>query len=239
MPSAASTTLAVTSSATEESPSSDWTTRALCSGESAPRSIRAASGQGRQSGRCSSSSGRAVQRSRIGASVDEPAMRSTRSRNVVSAQWTSSKRRTRGRRRAQVSNSLLIPRKSSSTGYSASESPIAAATGSAATAASCPSSSRTRSRARSGPSSSRIPAAWRTISTIGQNVMPRPYERQRPRMTSASPPTVAANSSIRRDLPTPASATRVTARHLRPTTAASNADRSSSSSASRPTSTPS
>ena len=48
---------------------------------------------------------------------------------------------------------------------------------------SSPTRPRSLARARSGGSSSSISAADRTISTSGQNVMPRPYGRQRPRTT--------------------------------------------------------
>ncbi len=62
-----------------------------------------------------------------------------------------------------------------------------------------------RARPRSGGSSSRMSAARRTISTSGQNVIPLPYGRQRPRTTYASDATDARNSRVRRDFPTPAS----------------------------------
>ncbi len=51
-------------------------------------------------------------------------------------------------------------------------------------------------------SRSRIPAAWRTASASGQNVMPSPYGRQRPRRND-TPSSVCEpmNSSMSRDLP--------------------------------------
>ncbi len=51
---------------------------------------------------------------------------------------------------------------------------------------------------------------WRTASASGQNVMPSPYGRQRPRRTVASSASEPTSSSIRRDLPTPASPITVT-----------------------------
>ena len=60
---------------------------------------------------------------------------------------------------------------------------------------------------------SRIAAASRTISTSGQKVIPRPYGRQRPFSTRALGWAALTNSSIRRDLPTPAWAMMVTRRH--------------------------
>ena len=48
-----------------------------------------------------------------------------------------------------------------------------------------------------------MPIAIR-ISTSGQYVIPSPYERQRPRRTSAESPTRSRKSATRRDLPMPA-----------------------------------
>ena len=49
-----------------------------------------------------------------------------------------------------------------------------------------------------------MPAASSTISASGKNVMPSPYERQRPRSTRAVAPDPARNSCTSRDFPTPA-----------------------------------
>ena len=87
-----------------------------------------------------------------------------------------------------------------------SERPIAEATRSAAPAApSSPKTAPSLARAIAGLSSSRIRAACRTISTSGQNVMPRPYARHPPRSTWAASPIFRANSSTSLDLPMPAS----------------------------------
>ena len=53
-----------------------------------------------------------------------------------------------------------------------------------------------------------MPAAWRTISAIGQYVIPSPYWRQRPESTRKSC-AEATSSAARRDLPTPGSPTTV------------------------------
>ena len=67
-----------------------------------------------QPGRASSSSGRAMHSSMIGASRDRSATCSTRSRNVGSAHWRSSNTTTSGRRRATASNSRRAAQKISS-----------------------------------------------------------------------------------------------------------------------------
>ncbi len=59
------------------------------------------------------------------------------------------------------------------------------------------------------------------ISTSGQYVMPSPYERQRPRRTSAESPTRSRKSATRRDLPIPAGPRSVKSRHVRSATASS------------------
>ena len=66
-----------------------------------------------QPGRLSSSSGRAMQRSRIGAPRDRSAMWSTRSRNVASPHWMSSKQTTSGRSSALSSSCARTAQKSS------------------------------------------------------------------------------------------------------------------------------
>ena len=156
-----------------------------------------------------------------------------RSSSVASAQWMSSNLSASGRSEAMLSSSFRTPQKSSGTGKSPSSRPTAAATRSI-TAASPPRLA-IFPRATSGASSSTIAAASRTISTSGQNVMPRPYGRQRPRRVVAVEPIWSKNSSTRRDLPTPAWATIVTIRQLPAATAASNSATSVASSASRPT----
>ena len=104
---------------------------------------------------------------------------STRSSNVASAQWMSSKRRpaAAGRRRSRSASAR--PRRARETGKSPSSRPTAVATrvGDARLAVE---RLDLALGATSGESSSAIPAAWRTISISGQNVIPRPYGRQRP-----------------------------------------------------------
>ena len=75
-----------------------------------------------------------------------------------------------------------------------------------------------------------------SISTSGQYVMPSPYERHRPRRTSASAPTRSRKSATRRDFPMPAGPRRVKSWHVRSATASSKARQSLRRSRSRPTS---
>ena len=79
-----------------------------------------------QAGRTSSSSGRAMQASRIGASRDQSAMYSIRSRRVGSAHWMSSITKTTGRDDAIDSSSLRIAQ-SVSSGTAAPPAPITCA----------------------------------------------------------------------------------------------------------------
>ena len=81
-----------------------------------------------------------------------------------------------------------------------------------------------------------IDAACRTTSAMGQNVMPSPYGRQRPRSTRASGPTRSRKAWVNRVLPTPASPTMVTMRTAGAATASRKAASRVASSASRPTS---
>ena len=83
---------------------------------------------------------------------------------------------------ASVSNSLRTAHETSLTGYCSSVRPTAAARRAATSA---PATATSLSTATAGASSSAIPAASRSISRIGQYVMPRPYGRQRPRNTDA------------------------------------------------------
>ena len=76
-----------------------------------------------QAGRTSSRSERAMHSSRIGDPRDQSAMCSTRSRNVGSPQWTSSKTSTSGRSRAEASKNRRIAQKVSSPAV-ASATPI-------------------------------------------------------------------------------------------------------------------
>ena len=89
--------------------------------------------------------------------------------------------------------------------------------------------------AASGLSSLTIPAASRTTSPSGQNVIPSPYGRQRPRATRATSEAREANSRMSRDLPTPASPTSVTSRALPVLVAVSSSVERRDISASRPT----
>ena len=92
------------------------------------------------------------------------------------------------------------------------------------------------SRPTSGPSSGLIPAASRTASITGQNVVPSPYERHRPLTTVASSATEATTSRMSRDLPTPASPMTVAIVGFRSSTAVRNWARRKASSSVRPTS---
>ncbi len=89
--------------------------------------------------------------------------------------------------------------------------------------------------AASSESSLSTPAASRAISPSGQNVMPSPYERHRPRSWIAVSRERSRNSRSSRDLPTPAGATTVTRRHVRVCRACVSVSESSESSSSRPT----
>ena len=96
------------------------------------------------------------------------------SRNVGSAQCRSSKTTTSGRSRPCVSNSRRTPQKISSHRHLESPSPSAPASHRCDELGRHPQSATSFERASSGGSSSLIPAAWVTISTSGQKVMPRP-----------------------------------------------------------------
>ena len=99
LPSAASRIRARSGSASSTSPSSRSISSSVSSAVSgSSRTVVALSLPPAQVGRRSSSSGRAMQRSRIGASRLQSATCSTRSRNVGSAQWRSSKTQTTGAR---------------------------------------------------------------------------------------------------------------------------------------------
>ncbi len=118
---------------------------------------------------------------------------------------------TSGRRLAIASSSLRIPQNSSGPGNWVVDRPIAAATRSTTAAGSSVPSDRAPSdrpailpSATSRESSSPYPAAFRTISAIGQNVTPSPYGRQRPRRTcdcARCAEARSANSRTSRDLP--------------------------------------
>ena len=122
-----------------------------------------------QAGRKSRSSARPMQTSRIGASRDQSAMCSTRSRNVGSAHWTSSKTITSGCSRACASKSLRTAQNVSSPPADVSVTPIAPPTRSATR---CASSSPPSRAAIAATMSS--PVRLLTTSTSGQKVMPSP-----------------------------------------------------------------
>ena len=98
------------------------------------------------------------------------------------------------------------------------------------------SSSRILGRASSGESSSLMPAASRSTSTMGQNVMPSPYGRQWPWTILGPVPSLVRNSDESRDLPTPAAPTKVTTSQALFSAARRNASCRASSSRARPTS---
>ena len=135
-----------------------------------------------------------------------PESRDARSaRNVASAQWMSSNSTRSGR--GPASSSSRAPQFSSAAGNDAGESPIAAATlfdvDVSPRAASFP-------RASSIVSRSRIPHAWRTASASGQYVIPSAVGEAASAEERGPSPTDRTNSSMRRDLPTPASPITVT-----------------------------
>ena len=102
-----------------------------------------------------------------------------------------------GARRARVSRKRRPPQHSSATGNCAGVRLITAATRSTMASRSVRAAHRAQVDARvaiSGVSSSLIPAASLTISANGQNVMPSPYGRQRPRTSARPPPRRVANS---------------------------------------------
>ena len=177
--------------------------------------IVAVPGRPSQSGCSSSSSCRAEQTSTIGTRLLDSTRWSRSSRNVGAASWMSSNRTMSGWSVASASNRRRIPQNSSDTGTCAEVRPIAAATRAAIwsrSGSSGSSSPRMRAWAVSAESSSATPAALRTASTIGQNVIASPYARHRPRSVTASDSCSSRNSWIRRDLPTPGSPTTVTSR---------------------------
>ena len=130
-----------------------------------------------QSGRASSSSGRAMHASRIGASTDQSATCSINASIVGSAHCTSSIRNTSGRvaaiasRRRRIAHSVSsgvsllpldtddLPDLRGDRGRRAHRRPPAR---------------RCRARASSAVSAPVSPAASRTASTTGRNVMPSP-----------------------------------------------------------------
>src|SRR6266852_1664789 len=90
--------------------------------------------------------------------------------------------------------------------------------------AASPSKSRRARQNSSSPAatSAASPPASRMTSSSGQNVMPSPYERQRPESTVAFVPSSLPSSNASRDLPMPGGPSTVTS--LQP-----SRDRSSSS----------
>ena len=143
-----------------------------------------------QAGCRSTSSGRAMQSSRIDAPEESSATCSIRSRSISSPHWMSSRTTTSGRLAATCSSVLRKAQAISSAVVAASLSP---------------SSERITAAASSSAGSS---SSCFSTSTTGQYVIPSPYGRHRPRTTVAS--TEAKTSATSRDLPTPASPTTVT-----------------------------
>ena len=183
-----------------------------------------------QAGRSSRSSGRARHSTMMGASFVRSTSESRRSRSVGSAHWRSSNTRRRGRSRASDSSSLRIAQNVSSLADSASGLPTAAATRRAMRAA-----SGVPPRVAAIASVEVAPAAARTTSASGQNVIPLPYGRQRPPSTLARPSTRAPSSAASRDLPMPAGPRSVTSIGFRSPPTCSKSCSSRASSRSRPT----
>ena len=183
----------------------------------APRPRRAARATRRspgQPGRSSSRSGRASASTSIGAPRLQPTRYSMRSSSVGSAQCRSSRTSTRGRVRATASSSFRSGperpprharrrrRRASRRARSVDERGLVA-----------PGQELRDPSAHDVPASSAArPARLRTISVTGKNVIPSPYDRQRPCATVA-PNDRAATSCASRVLPTPAAPTTVTSRH--------------------------
>ena len=159
-----------------------------------------------QPGRTSSSSGRAMQATRIGASRLRSVTWSTRSSRLGSAQWRSSSTTTSGRERDRPSKNRRTAQPISSGGRAMSpDAPMSCATRAATSAAegSSGTSAAIASLMLPGPSRSSGPMASRTISASGQYVMPSPYERHRPRSTVGSRAKPSSASCTSRDFPTP------------------------------------
>ena len=168
-----------------------------------------------QAGRRSTSSGRAMQSSRIGAPEERSATCSIRSRNVSSPHWMSSKTTTSGRSPQPAPASCGRPRRSPPP----------------------------TSPPRVSPSSERIAAA--AASSGGQHVELLQHLDDRPVGDPLAVGEAAAaddrrldrgqTSATSRDLPTPASPTTVTSSQRCSACARSHASRRSASSRSRPT----
>ena len=143
------------------SPSISSSDSVSLSGESETSVVR---GRGAaQEGRESKRSGRARQRSRIGAPLEKPSTYSSRSSSVGSAQWMSSTTTTRGRASASVSNSRRNAHAVSSGEPGSSFAPIAPMISRVATG---PRSTFARSAVSFGSGSA--PAISRTISASGR-----------------------------------------------------------------------
>ncbi len=129
-----------------------------------------------QSGRASSSSGRAMHASRIGASTDQSATCSINASIVGSAHCTSSIRNTSGRVAAIASRSRRIAHSVSSCAASSPSIPTTCPTCAAmrSRCSSATTNAAIRARASSAVSAPVSPAASRTASTTGRNVMPSP-----------------------------------------------------------------
>ena len=145
--------------------------RRVWSSESGSSSIRRAGGVADHSGWRSTSSRRVGQTSRRRA-VGVATTCSTSSRNVGSAQWMSSKSDDERAARRELLEQLAGPPEELLTGNGSCESPIADATRGDHVRVVV---ERRELRVRLlGVSRSAIPAAWRTASASGQNVMPSP-----------------------------------------------------------------
>ena len=235
LPPAPSTICRPTSSGPDHSPRRLPTRRSLSSDRSGSKRITAPTSL--QSGRVSSSSGRARQSRSTGCPDANSARYWTRSRNVDSAHWMSSKTTTSGLSLARPSKPFRMAQKDSWMGPAVPPRPKMAASRST-TRGSGPGARMAAILASASPAEvvSSSPIASRSTSAIGQNVMPSPYGRQRPRRTRAVSPTEVTTSCVSRDLPTPAWPMTVTRRHVEPAAASSNASRITASSLVRPTS---
>ena len=174
LPSAAVTTWSSTSGSSDPPPSMLSTIARLASAPSGSRSIRVERAPTHQSGFSSTSSGRAGQTTRTGASSIAWTSCSIISRSVGSAQCTSSTTSATGRSVATCSRNRRIPHASSSIGNGSVLRPIIAASRSVTSVPAGSVSAESFARASSASSSLTMPEAFFSASASGQNVMPSP-----------------------------------------------------------------
>ncbi len=193
-----------------------------------------------QPGRSSSSSGRAMHSSRIGASRVQSATCSIRSRNAGSAQWMSSNTTTSGARAPGARGTSGPPRTSSSRATGSTHADEAGAAAASRPPASVEDGRRSWSRAARGGSSSDR-RSGRLVHHLGQRA-----ERDALAVGQASAAQdrrgggrARRNSRTRRDFPTPAGPSSVNRCAVRSATRARKArSRSCSSARGRPSASP-